>query len=694
MERAGQAPAEPYDPGVVDLVRTWERAKASGDPEAMAAAALALAATPTFGGVPGGVPALLFEARSRAGGAARTRLTAALARAWVYAGRPERAAGFATEAQADAERQGDPALLADALDAQLAVHWGPDQLADRLRLTDGLEDAAAHLTDVEARLSAHLWRFSTGLETLDNAAVRRQLRALDLLAAESGSARVAFFAAARRGMHALLTGDLVAAGAALRDAGAAGRAADSPDAEAVEHTLRAGIAQQAGDSATLADEAASFEGFGLAEGIRSITAWAAVLWTAAGRADRARALLHQIDDFAAIPRDVDWLLTVYLLTDVAAAVRERTSAATGLELLTPYAGRGVIDAGGVAFAGVVDAALARACTLLDRPEEAAHRSASAHAAYRRIGATWLARTLPAEADPEPSPDLLGGFATPTAPADHPLPTGSRGTAALPGTPDPQPSPDPHGTLATPAGPLGTAAESGSARRQPAAGPPATSGRRADREVVPPQAAAGTAPPSTTGRQAAFGAPAEPRVLHLRPGDDGIWWVGRDGGPSAVRDMRGLHYLRLLLSRPGLEVPALALSDAVAGNAAPRSVDADTGPLLDHQALAAYRRRLGELDDELAEARAHADLAREVRLDHERDALLDQLRAATGLGGRARVAGGTHERARVAVRKAIAAAIERVAAHDPSLARLLTDTITTGATCRYAPDPDRPVRWVL
>ena len=162
----------------------------------------------------------------------------------------------------------------------------------------------------------------------------------------------------------------------------------------------------------------------------------------------------------------------------------------------------------------------------------------------------------------------------------------------------------------------------------------------------------------------------------------------------MRDVRGLHYLHLLLSRPGLDVPALALSDAVAGNVDARAVDGDAGPLLDRQALAAYRRRLGELDDELAEARAHADLAREERLDRERDALLDQLRAATGLGGRARVAGGTHERARVAVRKAIAAAIDRIAALDPSLGRLLVDTVSTGATCRYDPDPDRPMRWIL
>jgi hypothetical protein len=59
-----------------------------------------------------------------------------------------------------------------------------------------------------------------------------------------------------------------------------------------------------------------------------------------------------------------------------------------------------------------------------------------------------------------------------------------------------------------------------------------------------------------------------------------------------------------------------------------------------------------------------------------------------------VAVGTHERARVAVRKAIAAAIDRITAVDPSLGRLLIDTTSTGASCRYDPDPDRPTRWIL
>src|SRR5206468_9271945 len=122
------------------------------DVDAMTEAALGLAAGRTFGTVPGQVPAYLHEAYRRAGGEQRARIAVALARAWVYGGSPERAAGFAEEAIEAAERSGDAPLLAAALDARLLVHWGPDDLTERLRLTRRLEDTVAHLTDVEARL--------------------------------------------------------------------------------------------------------------------------------------------------------------------------------------------------------------------------------------------------------------------------------------------------------------------------------------------------------------------------------------------------------------------------------------------------------------------------------------------------------------------------------------------------------------
>jgi len=299
----------------------YEKARATGDIEAMAEAALGLAATQTFGTVPGRVPAFLHEAYSLAQGEQRAQLAVALARAWAYGYDPARAARFAAEALAYAEAHDDPSLLAAALDAQLLVHWGPDDLDQRLSITARLEDTVAHVADAEPRMSAHLWRLTTALECLDLPAVRRQLRALDLLAAESSTARVRFFAASRRGMYALLTDDLDVAERALREVAAAGAEAGEADTPLIEHMLAAGIARQAGDVAALAREAATYEEFGVHEAVPWVVAEAALLWMAAGELDRARALLYQLarPDFSGIARDLDWLLIVAELTEVAVA---------------------------------------------------------------------------------------------------------------------------------------------------------------------------------------------------------------------------------------------------------------------------------------------------------------------------------------------------------------------------------------
>lgn len=190
------------------------------------------------------------------------------------------------------------------------------------------------------------------------------------------------------------------------------------------------------------------------------------------------------------------------------------------------------------------------------------------------------------------------------------------------------------------------------------------------------------------------APARPvLVIHLEPGPADVWTVGPPGATVAMPGVKGLHYLRHLVERPGQDVSALVLSDTVTGHAGVSIGDSDAGEILDAQALAAYRRRLSEIDAEVTEADAWADPERLERARLERQALLDELAAATGLGGRRRRAGSIRERARVAVRKAIVAAVDRIDRIDPEVAGLLRDTVHTGTACRYDPDPGRPVRWV-
>ncbi|MCU7724942.1 hypothetical protein ODJ79_14540 [Actinoplanes sp. KI2] len=159
-------------------------------------------------------------------------------------------------------------------------------------------------------------------------------------------------------------------------------------------------------------------------------------------------------------------------------------------------------------------------------------------------------------------------------------------------------------------------------------------------------------------------------MRLRRAEGGLWSVGPDAAPVTVPGMRGLEYLHCLLSRPDTEIPALDL-------AGPQTVrQGGLGPDADARALAEYRRRL-----------ATAPPA-------ERAAIEAHLRSVTGLGGRARESGSSAERARVAVRKAIVAALGRVAEAQPELGRHLYERVSTGATCRYRPDPANPITWLL
>ena len=131
----------------------------------------------------------------------------------------------------------------------------------------------------------------------------------------------------------------------------------------------------------------------------------------------------------------------------------------------------------------------------------------------------------------------------------------------------------------------------------------------------------------------------------------------------------------------LDLVALAQGDA---GRRPRP-SGSAGELLDARARSAYRRRLEDLADEMAEAESFGDLERAARARAESDALIDQLAAAVGLGGRDRVAASEAERARSAVTKAVKSALGRVAEVDPPLGRHLRATVRTGIFCSYCPE---------
>jgi hypothetical protein len=184
-------------------------------------------------------------------------------------------------------------------------------------------------------------------------------------------------------------------------------------------------------------------------------------------------------------------------------------------------------------------------------------------------------------------------------------------------------------------------------------------------------------------------PAEPVATRTgamqREGD--VWAVTYEGRTARLRHTKGLGDIACLLAQPGSEVHALDLVDA-----GPTLAQRDTGPQLDAAARDAYKRRLAELEHELAEADTAADIGRSERLAHERDALLRELSSAYGVGGRARRPGDAGERARSAVTQRVRDALARIQSEHPPLGEHLHRSIRTGTFCAY--EPDGPVVWTV
>lgn len=565
--------------------RAVSAAREADDLTSWTRAALGAASVHAFGTEPGGVPAMLYDVLARTvDDATRARVAAALARCWVYASESGRATQFAEEAVHHAHLSGDPAVLADALDASLAVHWGPDDLDVRRDLVRSLDEVAAHVTDPDARLQAHLWALHVACESLDLASVHRQMRALELLGDESP--RALFFAASRRAMLDLLRGRTDTSPHLLSVAGRAAEESFLADAWMVAACVEAYALVQEGRADLVGAMAVRAEEFALAEGVAVVQAEAGFLWVAAGEADRVRALLGNFHGrvIEELPSDVNWLLTMQLLLEMALYVDDEPMIRTLSERLAPYEDRAVMNAGAVMFHGTTDDTLSRAAARLGDTVRAGELRARALATYERIGAQWWRRRLEA---------------------------------------------------------------------------------------------AGTPPPSV---------PA-PGQVHLHPTAGSLWMVGAAVPTPALR---GFTYLRELLRHPGRTVPVLDL----VGAGGPVVAESGLGETVDRRALQAYRDRLADLEEEIAEAEGWSDPDRLSAAREERDALLEEVGRATGIGGRARTTGSSQERARVAVRKAIATAIARIGEVDPALGLHLRNSVQTGLLCSYEPEPGSAPLWVL
>jgi hypothetical protein len=164
-----------------------------------------------------------------------------------------------------------------------------------------------------------------------------------------------------------------------------------------------------------------------------------------------------------------------------------------------------------------------------------------------------------------------------------------------------------------------------------------------------------------------------------------WHIELDGRTAYVRDSVGMRHLAVLLANPHQEIASLELAAGLtpAGRSAAQETAAGQ-PLLDDLARRTYMQRLSQLQAEIADFESMNDVERAATARAERDWLLDEVAAATRLGGRARHFAGDAERARIAVGKAIRRTLDVIDEADPLIGGELRATVQTGMRCCYRP----------
>ena len=188
-------------------------------------------------------------------------------------------------------------------------------------------------------------------------------------------------------------------------------------------------------------------------------------------------------------------------------------------------------------------------------------------------------------------------------------------------------------------------------------------------------------PASPGRHAVFRSEGDTRT------------VGWGTATVVVRDLKGFRYIARLLAEPGREFHAAQLVRLE--TAGEPSGTIETGfVVLDDAAKESYRRRLTEIDDDIADARADNDLGRVELAELDREYIVAELRRATGFGGRNRVALDDAERARVSATRSIRYALDRLGEHSPDVASHLHQHVRTGTYLCYEPDALRPVDWII
>ena len=368
LERAlggAEARAGRMRSAVASFMRSVEAARAAGDAEAFALAALGRSGgTWDLWGWEDAVSArLLEEALDRLGSAdsaLRVQVLARLAVVRYYSElRDEEIIEPALEAVATARRLGDRAALVAALAAALFASWGPGSAHERLPLAGELVEVAEEAGTPLDAAEAHVWCAMALLELCRLEEADWHLARHAALIEPHAQHRLLVHRDALRAMRAVLEGDYEAGAAAVRDMLAwdgherADGQASTPITTSFHAAAMMSILTERGGFGRMVPELERLErAQRVLPGWRVIRAWADLR---GGDRGRARATIEEMipDDFGVLPRDVTFVPSLAVLAHLTGELGDGALAARVEPLLVPYRDFWVVFGIGAATLGPV-----------------------------------------------------------------------------------------------------------------------------------------------------------------------------------------------------------------------------------------------------------------------------------------------------------------------------------------------------
>jgi tetratricopeptide (TPR) repeat protein len=636
------------------LLAAIELARRVGDADLLGRAALSLGG---FGLSPGMVDddlvAVLEEALHGLppdGSALRARLLVRLAVALYYSDQAQRREDLVQEALSIARGLDDPPTLAYVLDQGHIATNGPDTTERGLAWAQELFALADAAGDPELSVRARSWQIDLLLELDDLSGADMAIEALDRIATDSRDPRARAYIPLHRARRAMIAGQLDDTEVLIHEGIQLGWSLQDSTVPILAGAQLFWLRMGQGRLREIEDAVRQF-----ADQLPAMPAWRvalATLYMHTGRPAEARREYDRLaqSDFATIPRDNVWSISIAMLAELSETFRDAERSILLEELLAPLDGRNVVTPTGI-FAGPVRRYLALTAAARGDQDAALARLVEARVACERMGYKPMLAVLDV--------DEARMLARRNQPGDV-----DQARELL---------------------------QRGLLRAEEVGVP------RLDERLA---RAAAMLPEPDGAPAAAERAQGPASAVLAREGD--VWRLDYEGRVLRVRDAKGMRHLALLLANPGIEFHAVDVATAAEGGAAPgaqsaeglavRAGTGDAGPALDAQAKAEYRSRLEDLRAEIEEAESFNDPERAAHAREEMEFIAHELSAAVGLGGRDRRAASAAERARVNVTRALRREIRRIADEDAGLGRELETTVRTGTFCAYEPDPRRPVAW--